>query len=276
MTSSDQKTHDDELDDFLAGRDALSRQLAALPQPESPKQVDDAVMAAIEARVAQEQAAQATQLTPVAPRRTAAANMARWRAPAALAASMVCALLLTLEWQRGDDAAPAPAPAAEPPQTAPAPPPPPPAKQPTLAQAPASTQPAVRHRPAAKHKAPVQAESPVIATPAPANAPMADHRSLADLPFIAQDVAAPPAPPAPAPALMPAPAPITVTGYARRAEPAVPVTDDARAAEWLNVISEMLKAGLRRDALQEWRKFHQAYPNYPVPDDIARQIAAID
>ena len=52
--------------------------------------------------------------------------------------------------------------------------------------------------------------------------------------------------------------------------------DCARAADWLNVIDEMLKAGLRKDAIDEWRKFRLIYPDYPVPEELARQIAAID
>lgn len=66
---------------------------------------------------------------------------------------------------------------------------------------------------------------------------------------------------------------ITVTGSARKAAPAA---DNARATDWLNVIDEMLKAGLRKDAIDEWRKFRVAYPDYPVPEELARQIAAID
>lgn len=330
MTSSDQKMHDDELDEFLAGRDALSRQLAALPQPASPKRVDDAVMAAITARLAQEQAAseaarsapqgiapaQAAEITQVAPRRTTAANMRRWRAPAALAASLVGALLLTMEWQRGDYyVQPAPADAPEPTRatTTPQPKPAPAAKErslqsaePTTPTAPATAPPVAKPRPLAPANPAPQA--PSVTNPAiPALAESADkaiqpqaevmavdRRSSVAAPFIALPAPAPPAPPAPsaplsfaaratsvppgqiiapAPPAPPAPAAITVTGSARKAAPAA---DDARVADWLNVINEMLKAGLHKDAIDEWRKFRVAYPDYPVPEELARQIAAID
>nr|WP_315254969.1 hypothetical protein [uncultured Duganella sp.] len=319
MTSSDQKMHDDELDEFLAGRDALSRQLAALPQPASPKTVDDAVMAAITARLAQEQAARSAQqgiapaaaaeITQVAPPRTTAANMGRWRAPAALAASLVGALLLTLEWQRGDYyVQPAPAVAPEPTQSAATPPPKPmPAAKERALQ---SAEPAIPTAPAAaKSRPPAPAHpalpAPLIAKPAiPALAESADktiqpqaeamalnRRSSVAAPVITLPAPAPPAPVAPlsftaratsvppgqiialAPPAPPAPTAITVTGAARKAAPAA---DDARAADWLNVINEMLKADLRKDAIDEWRKFRVAYPDYPVPEDLARQIAAID
>lgn len=355
MTSSDQKMHDEELDEFLAGRDALSRQLAALPQPASPKRVDDAVMAAITARLAQEQAAKSVrqdvglvqdvesaqgiapvsaEITQVAPRRTTAANMGRWRAPAALAASLVGALLLTLEWQRGDYAQPAPAPAVAPePIRAAATPQPRPAPQPKPAlaaeeRAPQSAQPAMPTAPApaaaksrpsapahpvlqapsvAKPAIPALTESadiamppqtealainrrssvaaPTVALPAPAPAPSAPPAPApappvpppapsAALSFTARATSVPPAQIiAPAPPAPPAPTVVTVTGSARKAAPAA---DNARATEWLNVIDEMLKAGLRKDAIDEWRKFRGAYPDYPVPEELARQIAAID
>ncbi|WP_432383331.1 hypothetical protein [Duganella sp. P38] len=56
MTRSEHNGQDDELDAFMAGQDALSRQLAALSQPESTKGVDDAIMASIAAQLALEAA----------------------------------------------------------------------------------------------------------------------------------------------------------------------------------------------------------------------------
>lgn len=285
MTGSDHNKLDDELDDFLAGRDALSRQLAQLQQPEAPARVNDAVMASIAAQLAQEQSApKLAAITQIAPR--PAANMARWRMPAALAASIVGALLLTLEWQRGEYAEPAPI-AAQPAPLAVAVPP----AEPTVSAAPAApatpakpAQPAPKPRPAAKAMPPVLAAEtaapPVIEMPLEelASAPVA-ARSNSALGY----AAAPPAPApaqvfarAPAPVAAPAPqfpAAVSVTGFARRAE--LPV-DNARANAWLSVIDEMLKAGLHKDALDEWKKFRLAYPDYPVSVELARQIAAID
>ncbi|MYN29738.1 hypothetical protein [Duganella levis] len=392
MSNGDHNLQDDaELDDFLAGRDALSRQLAALAQPEAPKQVNDAIMASIEAQLAQERAAQTVQqvqaveaapaahaaqaggVTQVATRRPAA-NMARWRAPAALAASLVGVLLLTLEWQRGDyaqqaqmtAAAPEQKPVASTPQAAeqPAPQPAPPALPTVVAgrgatggrdrettsvtaavsaaaapspsghiapspspARPAPAQPAPHAEPAAKLAPSLLADAdkapePIIITPpaeqflrarsaptanlaaavppsvtsGPLAAPISpspattlsySSRSAPSMPPAAPIAlpAAPPAPPAPPPApalatsatpvvaAATAPTLVTVTGSARKA---MSPADTARAAEWLHVIDEMLKADLRQDAREEWRKFNLAYPDYPVPEQLAKRIDAIN
>jgi hypothetical protein len=394
MSNGDHNLQDDAaLDEFLAGRDDLSRQLAALAQPEAPKQVNDAIMASVEAQLAQECAAQAMQqaqaggVAQVVPR-LPAANMARWRAPAALAASLVGVLLLTLEWQRGDyarqaqmtAAAPAQKPVAGTPQAAalpsqqPAPPALPSAELAgaskrasttgreraaasatatasaitatspgsPLAPSPGPARPApAQSAPHAKSAPPLLADGdtapePIAITPpkgqflrarsapianlaaavpppvtsaplaAPISAPLAAPFSYASRsappmppPAPAALPAAPPAPPVPppalalapihAPAFAPIPAPATsgttivaaataptvvsVTGSARKA---MSPADTARAAEWLHVIDEMLKADLRQDAREEWRKFNLAYPDYPVPEQLARRIAAIN
>jgi hypothetical protein len=44
---------------------------------------------------------------------------------------------------------------------------------------------------------------------------------------------------------------------------------------WLAAIDEMLRAGLRRDAVEEWEKFRAAYPDYPVPAATSDQIKAL-
>jgi hypothetical protein len=340
MSNGDHNLQDDaELDEFLAGRDDLSRQLAALAQPEAPKQVNDAIMASIEAQLAQERAAQTVQqaqaaeatpatqnapavqatqagrVTQVATRRPAA-NMARWRAPAALAASLVGVLLLTLEWQRGDYAQQAQMTAAAPEQK-------PVASTPQAAEPPALPSAAPEHviiaaaspsgyiapSPSAARPAPApslladadKAPEPIAITP-PAeqfvrarSAPIANLAAAIPPPVARAPIsaplaaplsyAAPPAPPAPPPAPAPAtsattvvaaataPTLVTVTGSARKA---MSPADTARAAEWLHVIDEMLKADLRQDAREEWRKFNLAYPDYPVPEQLAKRIDAIN
>lgn len=260
MTRHDDQKLDDELDDFMAGRDALSRHLSALKQPESPAQLDTAIMASIEGKLAQEQAT----------RQRPAANMARWRMPLALAASVVGTLLLTLEWQRGEYAEPAQVPAS-------APPPPVRAASPEITVT-ASPKPAA-----------IVSDKRVHAAPAPAPATPAAEEAWTPLP-------APAAAPAPAPVMTAQPAApvtdaLTVHRYAASsfgaaapapivarpsAAPIAPPAPDAQAAAWLHAIDEMLKADLRSDALAEWKKFRQAYPDYPVPEALARQIAAIE
>jgi hypothetical protein len=66
---------------------------------------------------------------------------------------------------------------------------------------------------------------------------------------------------------------VSITGAARKAEAQA---DATRAANWLHVIDEMLKAGLRSEAQEEWGKFRLAYPDYPVPEQLTRQINATD
>ncbi|MYN40856.1 hypothetical protein GTP55_15930 [Duganella sp. FT109W] len=346
MSNGDYNLQDDAaLDELLAGRDDLSRQLAALAQPEASRQVNDAIMASIEAQLAQERAAQTVQqalagedapaaqnpaaaeavrVTQVAPRQPAA-NKARWRAPAALAASLVGALLLALEWQRGDyaeqaqmtTAAPEQKPVASTPQAA-EPPARPPAAPERVTMAAASASGHIASSPGAARPAPApsasraesvdrsapslladadKAPEPIAITP-PAeqflrarSSPIAKLAAAVPPPVASAPIsaplvaplsyAAPPAPPAPPPT--PAPAPVvaaataptivSVTGSARKA---MSPADTARAAEWLHVIDEMLKADLRQDAREEWRKFNLAYPDYPVPEQLARRMDAIN
>ncbi|MFZ6647934.1 hypothetical protein ACO0LO_19570 [Undibacterium sp. TJN25] len=121
--------------------------------------------------------------------------------------------------------------------------------------------------------APVPAPSPVpapVASPAPAPLPSAV---------------------AVGPAFAPAPAPAVIASpdYSRRsAEPRLkasvakplpngPLTEKqaSNAREQLNLVEELLKAGLRSDALKEWNKFRKAYPDYPVPDTVTEKIRAL-
>ncbi len=48
-----------------------------------------------------------------------------------------------------------------------------------------------------------------------------------------------------------------------------------RAAAWLEQIEQMLSAGEPAQALEQWHKFRQAYPDYPVPQTTAERIKAI-
>lgn len=310
MTSRGKDELDDEFEAFLAGRGELARQLSALPQPESPALLNDAIIASVKAEIAQERAAQQQ-----APQHPGAANdagaappafrpgwMTRWRMPMAMAASVIGAVLLMLEWQR-EDGAPLPVqtdmreqvkiadqPAQQPAPAAPAasqpaaqadakavaapPPPPPPlpaarADRPAAAGRPADKVLADSTRAPATLGEPAR-PAPIYGRAAPA-APLASYGA---------------APPPPAPIAMPAPVVARATSAAEQAVRAAPAEAptstrmanpeaDPKAAAWLNVIDEMLKADLRKDALAEWEKFRLAYPDYPVPDTLAKRIAAI-
>ena len=41
---------------------------------------------------------------------------------------------------------------------------------------------------------------------------------------------------------------------------------------WLALIEELLKADMRRDALEEWKNFRKAHPQYPVPDKLLKEL----
>jgi hypothetical protein len=65
-----------------------------------------------------------------------------------------------------------------------------------------------------------------------------------------------------------------VTGRRSQVDPARIVTTPEPKA-WLAAIDELLKAGLRRDSLEEWEKFRAAYPDYPVPAETVEKINAL-
>ncbi|MDR3479656.1 MAG: hypothetical protein P4L91_02990 [Burkholderiaceae bacterium] len=68
-------------------------------------------------------------------------------------------------------------------------------------------------------------------------------------------------------AAAPAPAPMVAAKSASAPNPA----DD-----WLAKIDALLKAGSRHEALLEWRKFRNAYPDYAVPEAFKEKMKALD
>lgn len=116
-------------------------------------------------------------------------------------------------------------------------------------------------------------QAPAAANPPSAIAEPAAMYSPAPVPIV----------PPPVYSLVPAPAPVVASGATATAAPtesaSAPIAtlqgkpeSPARAEAWLSAIDEMLKAGLRQDALEEWEKFKRAYPNYPVPEKLRAQI----
>ena len=294
MTAEDSKHDDAEFEAFLQGQGDLARKLRGLPQPSPSAALDAAILAQAEALTAA-----------AAPVREAANDAPplktgkpgkphwRWSTQLALAASVVLATLVTLRWQNEPVVEPAEparkieqpvqvaqAPQAEaPPPAAPAAAAPPPAagKQ-RAAPEPARPKPA-RQQPPPAASAPAQAKADTgvaDSNPQPGAAETATRQNYAAAPeqlarketpdsrVRAMAVPAPPVAAAPAPS---APAPVVA-----------PVKPEAstKAEAWLSVIEEMIKAGLRRDALDEWEKFNQAYPGYPVPEKLSAQIKALE
>lgn len=270
MNSDD--INDTDLDAFLKGEDELSRRLQALPQAEPSAALDAAVLA--RARVA---------LAPAAANDPAPLPM-RWRVPAGLAAMLLVGVLAHRSFDAGGEMVPAPvaAPAAAPQQEAM---PAPPAAEPTMeARSVPPAKAAVREK-RAVHK-PAGLPRMAEPLPAPASAPMP---TSAFAPLPAPDQSDQPqsvlvtgqrasvtsakqlhrAAPAPAPVLLAPPA--DAAPLALDAHMAV---RDANAEKWLALIDEMLKAGLRSDALNEWARFRAAHPNYRVSAELTERIDA--
>jgi hypothetical protein len=272
--------NDAELDAFLKGQDDLSRRLRGLEQPSPSVELDAAILARAGRPAA------ANDPTDDAARQLPMPRLGlRWRLPAGIAATVLAGVLAHQVWQASADMdRTGQARLAE---ALPSPPPPPPAlpthhtPEATGLAPPAKAIPPTSklHQPAARHIAPQVAER--VAAPAQAHAP-----ALAPAP------APPPLPaPAPAPAVdryrYAAPAmaderrAVEVTTQRSRSE-AVPVlSNEAKSAArpdpniWLAAIDEMIKAGLRRDAVEEWDRFRAAWPDYPVPPETSEKINAL-
>lgn len=272
---------DAEFDAFLRGDDALARQLATLPQPQPSATLDAAILRHVQADL----------------RRPSASNdaaqrsmVSRWSMPIALAASFVVTFSLVHEWDGyiGDAPTEAAAPVVVAPtapatpvtaaETVPAPAsvatpraPPPPA---FIAPQQPSRQAPLRKPAAPAQAAPTQPSelSGALAKPSPQQAEIQAEAPRADIDSAAEKSSMPLRRSAPAP--MPAPpAPVSVLD-ARNVSPRPIEAASIKADPWLAVIDEMLKAGLPRDAWEEWTRFRLAYPDYPVPPALLERIKA--
>lgn len=285
MNSED--INDAELDAFLKGEDALSGELQAMQQASPSAELDAAVLGRAEAQMARDS-------------RPAAANDAsdgsgpkaplsrlglRWRVPAGIAATVMAGVMAHQAWQASADMdragvmrIPAPAPQSVPATVE--------AEKPALAPAPIAAPPA----PPARNKQPAPRGSlPVLAAPpveayAPEIAPPPPPLSYSSPPALAAAPASETA--SLARATSEASQKVAVSGRRSRVEPqqssAAPAGQSGAMAvgapdpaAWLAAIDELLKAGLRRDTLEEWDKFRAAYPDYPVPAETTDRISAL-
>lgn len=242
---------DDDLDAFLQGRDALSQRLKALAQPEPPETVSAAIHARVERDLLSEKRLPLAANDSIGS--ASAGNRPRSRrifGSMALAAGLLLAVGVSVQWRQDSRLAPA-----------------------VVAQ---SAAPAAAGTPAdmaANAVASTAANTATAVAPAAAAASTAARapREAAPPTLLAQaDVASSPSSTvvrsAPAPA--PAPPPPLAAG-------------DEKADQWLKLIDGLLTNGMRRDALEEWREFRRLYPDYPVAqafnariDDAVRAIAA--
>lgn len=308
--------HDDavQFDAFLNGDGALANALRQLPQPSPSAELDQAILADAERALAQPPAANAPDGGNPGQPSWMPHFLRRNRVPLGLAASVIFAVTIGLQWQepRMDEVREAvidvrlPAEAPPPPplsvmagadrEQAPAAPAAPakrvlraPGKQDGVAS---QAQPSVsapvaletiqmpERIEAPKERAPtsVTITGSAIARPPAALAPPPPQDKLAEL---RSRAAAAPLPQGKLLELRsnataaPAPAAAPAAAPMLDAMPATGGQEDAKANAWLSVIEEMIKAGLARDALLEWEKFRAAYPDYPVPAELRSKISTL-
>ena len=299
---------DAEFDNFLQGRGELVKQLKALSQLTPSAALDAAILASAKAAVAQaERAKQAAANDPVSPRKPG--FVSRFRVPLAMAASLMVAVLVAVQWHAQSEypesiqvaqapaAEPAPASVAAAPQVAQAD-----TKEKATTDAAAKNEPAVPPLATAKQsnaanesralasdkKAASQAAANAVAanqalkaerseaTPTQLAQADASHMRYKSMAMQEQKAAAPAAPPASANLSKETVG--TATAAAIAATPAEslakPESQEKQKA-WLAQIEGLIKADARNDALAEWAKFEKSYPDYPVPEALKAKIKAL-
>lgn len=251
---------DHALDAFLRGDDALSRALRDVPQPEPSEDLTRRIMADAERALG---TPAANDVLPPDARSTPRPGwFHRLRVPLAVAASLTVAVLIGLQWRTAQhDEAPvlastapdAAAPLPMPPQTQPPQTLPPDAAVSTAPPAPdanASATPAKR--------APTS-------TPADRTAPQ--DRRARERTMLAQQ-APPPDLSSGAVIMRGMPAPEEAS-----AAPGVP--DNTSPQAWLAAIERLLADERPAEARRAWLQFRAAYPQFPVPEPLARRLDAL-
>ena len=278
------KTHDQDHDE--PHDEELNALLASLPQPAPSSALDAAILADAEKTLRQPAAANdsADGVLRTLPAKKSPDYLQRWRVPLGLAAAVLLTVnLIGVDWFGSKPAqfpvvgepvtqevmpAPTAAPAAE----ATASPPP-------LPAAPA---------PAPRAMAKAAPRPPAQAGPAPAPVLPPEPRLTATVPIAPP---APPPPPAPATAMHQAmeqqaamqaesslqrqvPAQRALAMPAPVAAKSAPLPSPAKldASVWLVKIDALLKAGEGALAREEWTAFRQAYPDYPVAEELRQRL----
>lgn len=308
----DDAEFDAEFAGFLRGEGELARMLAQVPQPEPSSELDSKILADAQAALAQPASANDA-VVPEAERqpsefRSTSQDISRFirraRAPLGLAATVVIAVSLGVQWHQEPDVAeqvtvpavpelkkapaaqkevevriieearlPAPAMSFRAPR-ADMPPAPPPPKAIVMAPPPPAP------------PAPEIATGGVSPPPNAIAATSSVARSAPPTPVDSR-VLAPVAAPVPAmlsakpemPAAM-APMPVRQEQLQRfKAQAADVVEDrpsgDARERAWLEKIDDLIKQGRNDEALRSWEDFRKAYPDYAVPDPLKEKLKAL-
>lgn len=272
MTTKDQDhLADDEFAAFLQGEGILASDLQALSHPEPSAAMSAAILGQVKSDLAQgakslpqttKHAANDVRMpgasAPIRP-----GFMSRWRTPLALAASILCTILLLLQWQQQQSPSPV---VAQGPQTAPSQVPSTVTEQNLPAVSAIVDTPQVASATKSVQSAP--AAAPVKKTRVTAPAIQIAQADVLELNASALSAHANPT----ATRSMPKPAGKVV---ASPPDALTPADDVEKAKAWLTLIDEMIKADLRQDALIEWEKFHKAYPHYKVPGNLLAQIKAL-
>ena len=244
-------THDQDNDE--PNDEELNALLASLPQPAPSSALDAAILADAEKALPQPVAANdsADGVLRTLPAQTAPDYLQRWRIPLGLAAAVLLTVnLIGVDWFGSKPA-----------------------------QFPVVGEPVTQ--------AVMQAAAPVIA---PAAAPATEFAPLAPAPRAAAKPAPPPPPPpatdlqqameqqagmqaesslqrqAPVQRALAMPAPVAVKS--------APLPPPAKldASVWLVKIDALLKAGEGTLAQEEWAAFRQAYPDYPVAEELRQRL----
>ncbi len=274
MNPPDHDHRDDEaFDAFLQGRGELAQLLQQLPQPTPPEALSAAIVAQAQAALRLESSANDARVNgphgaPLPPH-----FLRRARLPLALAASVVLAVIVGVQWQ-GRLSEPATVLVAQAPPSQIHAPPPAAAPTATLSKAPDASKSAAALG-AAKKQVPSAEQAPMPPTVlaqadiAQANSDAAVFRSV---PSATRAEAQPAAVAAPTPAAVAA---APAASVAASPAPAAPTVDVEKAKAWLKLIDELIKADMRRDALEEWERFRKDYPHYPVPEKLSAKIKAL-
>ena len=266
------KTHDQDNDDLHD--EELTALLASLPQPAPSSALDAAILADAEKALHQPAAANdsADGVLRTLPVKKAPDYLQRWRIPLGLAAAVLLTVnLIGVDWFGSK---PAQFPVVGEPVTQ--------EVMPTAAPVPQAAE-STAAAPAPRAMAKMAAKP---APPAPASFPAPQTVAVA-----------PPAPPAPPPP----PAPATAMSQAMEQQAAMqaesslqrqapvqralampapiavksaPLPPPAKldASVWLVKIDALLKAGEAALAQEEWAAFRQAYPDYPVAEELRQRL----
>ncbi|AQR71463.1 hypothetical protein BZG29_26430 [Janthinobacterium sp. LM6] len=257
MNTHDTEHHDDELKALLD----------SLPQPAPSSALDAAILADAEKALDKPAAANdsADGVRRTLPAKKSPDYLQRWRVPLGLAAAVLLTVnLIGVDWFGSK---PAQFPVVGEPVTQDVTPAP--VTVPAAAPATESAPPALRAMAKAAPRMPAQAE-PVPAPlppPAPPPPPARAMREAMEQQAAMQAEAGLQRPASVQRALaMPAPAPVAARS--------VPLPPPARldASVWLVKIDALLKAGEGTLAHEEWTAFRQAYPDYPVAEELRQRL----